>query len=70
MVLERSWEGVMRQVLLAGLGAALVLIGSCSEKPNEAMDMAEEAYSEANAAKAKAEELEQRIEEIEYRLNI
>ncbi|MDO9078972.1 MAG: hypothetical protein Q7U72_16175 [Brevundimonas sp.] len=60
----------MRQILLASLGIGLVLIGSCSEKPDEAMHMAEEAYSEASSAKSRIEELELRIQEIEYRLNI
>ena len=60
----------MGRLLLAGLGAALVLIGSCSMKPEEAMSMAEEAYAEASSAKSQIEELELRIQEIEYRLNI
>ncbi|TAJ64677.1 hypothetical protein [Brevundimonas sp.] len=60
----------MRQVILAGLGAALVLISSCSTKPDEAMNMAEEAYAEASAAKSQIEQLELRIQEIEDRLNI
>ena len=60
----------MRQVLLAGLGAALVLIGSCSTRPDEAMSMAEEAYAEASAAKSQLEELDLRIQEIEDRLDI
>ena len=64
-------EGVsMGKLLLAGLGAALVLIGSCSTKPEEAMGMAEEAYAEASSAKSQIEELELRIQEIESRLNI
>lgn len=60
----------MRKVLLASLGAALVMIGSCAEGPGEAMGMAREAYSEARSAKSQIEELELRIEEIEYRLSI
>jgi len=60
----------MRQVLVASLGLALVLIGSCSEKTDETMGMAREAYSEARSAKSQIEDLERRIEEIEYRLNL
>ncbi len=58
----------MRKVLLAGLGVALILIGSCSAKSDEAM--AEESYSEASSAKAKVVELDQRIQEVESRLGV
>ncbi len=60
----------MHKVLLAGLGLALILIGSCSPKSDEAMAMAEEAYSEASSAKAQVVELERRIQEVESRLGV
>ncbi|MGV9006301.1 MAG: hypothetical protein ACOH1H_06140 [Brevundimonas sp.] len=60
----------MRQVLVASLGLALVLIGSCADKPQEALDLADGAYSAASTAQAQVDELELRVDEIEYRLNM
>lgn len=58
----------MKRVISAGLGLALLLLGSCAST-EQAEGMAEKAYERAGSAYALAEEQQQRVNLLEQRLS-